>query len=201
MALINVPDIQNLDPATPELWNSRFAEIVNAINGGLDADNLAALAVTTSRLAALAVTTAKIADAAVTPPKWTNPYKFRVRRVAAQTTTAGAFTKIAFDTEDYDTNNNFASGSYTAPVNGFYHFNARAAGNGNTQLIIALYKNGAFLERGGHQLINAVQGVIYSNDVELDAGDVMDIYLFGDAAVAIEVGTGCYFSGHLISET
>lgn len=51
MPLINVPDIQFDDEATAELWNSRYATIVNLLNGNLDADNLAAGAVTSAKLA------------------------------------------------------------------------------------------------------------------------------------------------------
>lgn len=60
MALINVPDIQNLDAATPELFNSRFGVIANEINGNIDDANLKAGAVITSKLANDAVTGAKI---------------------------------------------------------------------------------------------------------------------------------------------
>lgn len=60
MATINLTDIQNLDPATPELFNSRFGLIVNELNGNIDDQNLKNLAVTTGKIANDAVTGAKI---------------------------------------------------------------------------------------------------------------------------------------------
>lgn len=69
MGLINITDIQTNDDATAELWNSRFATIVNAINGNIDSANLADSAVTSAKLASLAVTSGKIADNAVTTGK------------------------------------------------------------------------------------------------------------------------------------
>lgn len=69
MGLINVPDIQNLDAATPALWNSRYGTIVDVINGNLSSDNLADSAVTTAKLGALSVTAGKMAAAAITPDK------------------------------------------------------------------------------------------------------------------------------------
>lgn len=40
MTLVNVPAINNNDDATPDLFNSRFAEIVNVLNGNIDASNI-----------------------------------------------------------------------------------------------------------------------------------------------------------------
>ena len=74
-----------------------------------------------------------------------NPYKFKAyRNAAANAGSSPTYTKVVFDTELYDTNNNFASGTYTAPVTGFYQFSwcigfAVTSGNSAT----ALYLNGA----------------------------------------------------------
>lgn len=153
MTLVTYTDIQEDDAATPDLWNTRFSSIVNAINGNLDSSNLADNAVSTNKITNLAVTsaklatdavatakipdnavttvkiadsnvtTAKIADANVTVPKLTNPYKFSVYRNAALTPGAN---DVVFDTELYDHNNNFSTvtGRYTAPVTGYYWFAA-----------------------------------------------------------------------------
>src|ERR1043165_2508922 len=51
-----------------------------------------------------------------------NPYKFSVYHNTTQSITTGADRQISFNTEDYDTNSNFASNNYTAPVAGFYMF-------------------------------------------------------------------------------
>ncbi len=48
------------------------------------------------------------------------PYKFLAYHNTTQSLATGA--TVAFNTELYDTNNNFASNTYTAPVDGFYKF-------------------------------------------------------------------------------
>lgn len=145
-----------------------------------------------------------IANLAWNVTSLSNPYKFRARRTSALNSTGGSFAKITCDTEDYDTNNNFATGTYTAPVTGFYHFMARASVNGNTNTVIALYKNGSIYQRGSHVAgVNAVVGVNYSDLVSVTAGDTFDIYVFTDTTSAYEVGAGSqpYFSGYLVSRT
>ncbi len=122
MALINVTDIQNLDAATPELFNSRFGIIANVINGALDSANLADGSVTAGKVATGAITTGKIADANVTPAKIYNPYKFSAYASTSPTLSAGVATKAVLDTELFDTNSNFDTSlnRYVAPVAGFY---------------------------------------------------------------------------------
>lgn len=76
-----------------------------------------------------------------------NPYKFSAYcstgKAIASTTLV-----VDFQTELFDTNNNFASSTYTAPVDGFYQINTQvwmgSAGAGTTEYsILALRKNGS----------------------------------------------------------
>lgn len=69
MSLINFAPIQDGDEASDDLFNVRFAAILDLLNGGLDGDNLASNAVSTPKLVDSAVTTPKIANNAVTHPK------------------------------------------------------------------------------------------------------------------------------------
>lgn len=69
MTLVTYTDIQEDDAATPDLWNTRFSSIVNAINGNLDSSNLADNAVSTNKITNLAVTSAKLATDAVATAK------------------------------------------------------------------------------------------------------------------------------------
>lgn len=51
------------------------------------------------------------------------PWKARMHSVGAQNLTQNAFTKVAFDTVDYDPNGNLTTGvgaHYTVPANGYY---------------------------------------------------------------------------------
>lgn len=130
-----------------------------------------------------------------------NPYKFSTYRAAAANTGNAAFAVIAFDTEEYDTNNNCAAGVYTAPVTGFYQFQARASQSAGTRFICSFFKNGAEFKRGID--LPSAQGGAMTADMSLAAGDTVDVRAFGNAANALEVdaGASCYFQGRLVSHT
>ena len=63
---------------------------------------------------------------------------------ANQSITSATFTKITFDTEEFDTNNNFASSRFTPNVAGYYQINAGISTSGTssqTRVILMIYKN------------------------------------------------------------
>jgi hypothetical protein len=65
---------------------------------------------------------------------------------ANQSVTTSTWTKIAYDTEVFDTNNNFASNRFTPTVAGYYQINAIVrinSGATSTLAGIAVYKNGS----------------------------------------------------------
>jgi hypothetical protein len=71
---------------------------------------------------------------------------FSAYLASAQTVTSTTVTKVAYDTEVFDTNNNFASNRFTPTVAGYYQVNATLCGQSSatiTQLIGYIYKNGA----------------------------------------------------------
>lgn len=183
-------------------YNTPITVLVNDYNGNIDNSNIAAAA---------AIAGSKLADDSITDGKIvgidksnlttdSNPYKFSVSRAAAAATGSGAFAKIVWDTEAFDTNSNFATGTYTAPVAGFYQFNAYINVIAGTTNIISLYKNGAEFRRGGQ--ISTAGGISVSVLVELAATNTVDIYAFGNAANSLDVTAGLnYFTGCLISRT
>jgi hypothetical protein len=68
------------------------------------------------------------------------------------------YTKVLFQVENFDTNNNFASSRFTPTVAGYYQINSGVAiiiAGGVS--IIALFKNGAALH-AGNQSINSSSG-------------------------------------------
>ena len=93
---------------------------------------------------------------------------------ALVSSTVSTFTKITYDTEDFDTNSNFASSRFTATVAGYYQFNATITFSGivvvGAASLVTLYKNGSrFLDGNfaaqisGTTTFNSVSGIIYLN--------------------------------------
>ena len=73
---------------------------------------------------------------------------------ATQSISQATFTKVAINTEIFDTNSNFDSTTnyrFTQTVAGYYQVNGtiRFAGTTTTEFIIAVYKNGSVYSRGG----------------------------------------------------
>lgn len=70
---------------------------------------------------------------------------------ASQTLSSGTFTKVLFQVEEFDTNNNFASSTFTPTVSGYYQINAlgfaQISGGNVTRGITTLYKNGSVFQR------------------------------------------------------
>lgn len=139
--------------------------------------------------------------------KQINPYKFHAQRTGALTLTALAFTVFPFNSEVYDTNNDFDSSTnyrYTAPVAGYYLFSARVNSEfGYTRQIIALTKNGTQVARGID--FSTATGTIYVQPtvtaiLYLAVGDNVDCRYYVNAAQAWTSGDSTtYFMGHLLS--
>lgn len=142
-----------------------------------------------------------------------NPYKFRARSAVDQTgVVGGTWTTVVLGTEDFDTNNNFASNLYTAPVDGYYQFNAQVAlANGAgiyTGMGLRLLKNGGVAIMGSPSRFDNNWSMDFDfctggDLVFLNAGDT--IALQGIVTVSSSTGTflgsNCILSGHLVSKT
>ena len=75
---------------------------------------------------------------------------FSAYRTSSQSITTSTFTKIIFQAEEYDTNSNFASSTFTPTVAGYYMIGAgyNAAGDGApSRTILDIYKNGSQVRR------------------------------------------------------
>ena len=94
----------------------------------------------------------------------------------------GADTKILFQTEDFDTNNNFASSRFTPTVAGYYQLSANVRPNAtNGEAGITIYKNGASFKGGSNVLVNSgnqygttVSALVYANGTT----DYFEVYVY-----------------------
>lgn len=142
-----------------------------------------------------------------------NPYKFSVYRNGAWTASSSP-QKIQFDTELYDTNNNYDNVTnyrYTAPVSGYYHFDAcvstaQTSGIGYGPV---LYVNGSnSTGKLGNRVMSGFTstgfyiGTTVSADLKLTAGDYVEVYYICGTGDTGDTGQNTvYFNGHLISRT
>jgi hypothetical protein len=122
----------------------------------------------------------------------------------ATSLTNGAFTKISFQVEDYDTNNNFASSRFTPTVAGYYQISAASniVGGATVEVSIAVYKNGSIHKQGsdfitaGSQYAQSISTLVYCNG----STDYIEIYLYM-ATAGKTTGTGdsnVWFNGAMI---
>ncbi len=143
---------------------------------------------------------------------FSNPYKFHAYSTATQNL-AGSATKLAFETEFFDTNSNYDTtlSRYTAPLAGFYVFNAQGyinALSSGSEVVISLYKNGS-------QHTNFTVTSAGANDyrphvthmLQLSANDYIEIYVSNTQGTRNWYGLtalgyyASYFQGFLLSTT
>ena len=157
---------------------------------------------TAGGLPASTVTQATLA----TPVAGTGP-AFSAYAGASTTLTNNADTKVLFDTEEFDTNSNFASSRFTPTVAGYYQINGavriQTVSYGNT-VYITLYKNGAAYKLGNLVIqpntgdpIFIVTSVVYMNG----STDYVEIYAyqnFGSTRTTQASSATTYFNGAMV---
>jgi hypothetical protein len=118
-----------------------------------------------------------------------------------QSITIGTFTKILFQTETFDTNNNFASSTFTPTVEGYYQVNATiyCAGSNTTYARGFIYKNGSIFKAVGVQTSGAgyamqLAEVIYMNG----STDNLEVYTFLGASDTANSPYSSSFSAALV---
>ena len=121
------------------------------------------------------------------------------------TATSGVWTKVAYDTKEWDTNTNYSTTNYrfTPTVAGYYLISAAistSGGNasGDRQNALAIYKNGVSYRNGANSPINTqldvaqIASLVYFNG----STDYVEIYwwqLLTASQTATGVGGPSYF--------
>jgi len=111
----------------------------------------------------------------------------------------GGFTKVLFDTEEFDTNNNFASSRFTPTVAGYYQINSSVSVGTGTQLVCTIYKNGSEYKRGTNITVSSNQSV--ASSVIFLNGSTDYVEIFGFSGITQNTNTGIalvYFNGSMV---
>lgn len=147
-----------------------------------------------------------MAQTKVPPTQISNPLKFSVYRNAAHTSsTTGSV--ILYDTELFDSSNTYdtATGRFTAPVAGYYWFNASGGNTAATSTIMymSLRKNGTVVKVGDARTPSVANNLlIVSGMIQLAATDYVDAVFVGGGGSTMSVGQqNCYFEGFMVSAT
>jgi hypothetical protein len=128
---------------------------------------------------------------------------FSAYNSSATSISSGVFTKVLFQTEEFDTNNNFASSTFTPTVAGYYQVSAniQLASGISAVALIAIYKNGAAFKRGfvSQATLNAwsVSALIYLNG----STDNIELWAFQQSGSAVNTNNALettYFQAALV---
>ena len=127
---------------------------------------------------------------------------FSAYQSSAQILATATYTKITVDTEEYDTNNNFATSRFTCTVAGYYLFTAGiAVGATRTEILPVLYKNGSAFRNFGEDT-TASGSASGSMLIKLDATDYVEFYAYFALGQVTTAGSRyTYFQGHLVKAT
>jgi hypothetical protein len=116
----------------------------------LDAPNVAGTTTLTLPTTSGTVLTSATTQAGLPTNIAGNGPTFSAYKNTNQSITSSTFTKVTFQVEDYDTNSNFASSTFTPTVAGYYligaGFNPNAGGP-PSRVILDIYKNGSQVKR------------------------------------------------------
>ncbi|MCX7736866.1 MAG: hypothetical protein N2319_09150 [Candidatus Kapabacteria bacterium] len=148
----------------------------------------------------------------------------RAYRNATQTINSGSWTKIQFNTENFDEKSEFDNSTnyrFTAKETGYYQINARtefdfstlgAPGNTNSYVSIAIYHNGSAYAYGSKLGLNNSDGTfsairnnnapVVSDIIYLQAGEYVEIFVYQNTGGNYNIISGSantYFSIHKIS--
>jgi hypothetical protein len=129
------------------------------------------------------------------------------KSAASQTVTTSVWTKITFDVKDYDTNNNFASSTFTPTVAGYYQISGGAdigANSGTlTRAVCGVYKNGSLFKAlgglwnfTGTEVSTQGSVLVYCNG----STDYIELWglAIGTSPIISNGSTFTYFTGALV---
>jgi hypothetical protein len=122
---------------------------------------------------------------------------FSAYQSSSQTLAVATLTKILLQTEEFDTNNNFASSTFTPTVAGYYQVTASIRGGG-TQIRTYIFKNGSAYKLGTdiNAAFNAMAGTLVYCNGSTDYLEFYALFVGGGATSAALAET--WFNGCLV---
>jgi len=137
---------------------------------------------------------------------------FRAWKSSSQSVSSATYTRVIFETEDYDKGGDFASGyRFTAPVDGIYHFDSYIMFNSATWsagdlFLVNLYINGSREALLIRIVKESSQGMHMGGgggtDWYMEAGDYAEIYVYQSTGSTLTLYNSnhdyCWFNGHLV---
>jgi hypothetical protein len=120
---------------------------------------------------------------------------FSAYKSSSQTITNNTWTKITFETEEFDTNSNFASSRFTPTIAGYYQVNFELDVGGVTASlgIAGIYKNGVDFKRGQGVAVSGIseQYLMGSCLIYLNGStDYIEVYAYVGASSSATVYGG-----------
>jgi len=186
--------LENVDNTSDATKNSATATLTNKTitdaTNNVTANGLRTATTTVSVSGATAPTAGQVLTATnSTTATWQTPAggggnKMRAYHSTTQSGVTSA-TKMAFNTESYDTGNNFASNTYTVPANGYYRINVRAnfsqsTSTNNVTYTLELRVNNSVVAISYTQISgsNRENAIVINELLNLTAADTVDVYYF-----------------------
>lgn len=115
-----------------------------------------------------------------------------------------AITKVNFQVEDFDTNNNFASSRFTPTIAGYYQINASVQFTGSTtNPLCYITKNGSQVKCGSYVTgsftgpVSMVSGLVYLNGTT-DFVEVAAYHATGSSVNTLAAADTTRFDGCLV---
>ena len=116
---------------------------------------------------------------------------FSSYQTSGQTLSSSTYTKLLFDTKDFDTNSNYSTSTsrFTPTVAGYYFANASINAGNNSQDIAFIYKNGS-LVRSGTNVSNGYLGIVTTLVYCNGTTDYLEAYGYMGSGAATGTGLG-----------
>lgn len=153
----------------------------------------------------------QISSASLAPNVAGNGPAFSVYQGTTQTLSPNIYTKVALNTERFDTNSNFDSTTnyrFTPTVAGYYQINYGLYGtttSSMTNFVGALYKNGAVYEYGHINNLSSNQQYVSASLVYMNGStDYLELYILvngtGTLSATAAAGSTNFMSGVLVRD-